>query len=111
MLSQLLVSPHFARSPVLAITSASTNWWAARTLPTCHLSWNACQRRLKISRAKNIGSVFELSGVFFRLSPPYGGFLVIIETRNSLADQRTNKAMALMRPPKEQRKAGSLGGR
>ena len=34
------------------------------------------QRRLKISRVKNIGSVLELSGVAFRLVQPIGGFLV-----------------------------------
>ena len=35
-----------------------------------------CQRRLQISRVKNIGNVFELSGEAFRLAPLYGGFLV-----------------------------------
>ena len=34
------------------------------------------QRRLRISRVKNIGSVLELSGVAFRILPPYGGLLV-----------------------------------
>ena len=33
-------------------------------------------RRLQISRVKNIGRVFESSGVAFRLVPPYGGLLV-----------------------------------
>ena len=35
-----------------------------------------CQRRRQISRVKNIDSVFQLSGVAFRLAPPYGGLLV-----------------------------------
>ena len=35
------------------------------------------QRRLQISRVKNIGGVFELSGVAFRLVPSYGGILVL----------------------------------
>ena len=35
-----------------------------------------CQRRLLISRVKNIGIVLEQSGVAFRLAPPYGGLLV-----------------------------------
>ena len=39
------------------------------------------QRRLQISRVKNVGKVFELSGVF-RLDPPYGGLLVGIELLN-----------------------------
>ena len=36
------------------------------------------QRHLTIYRVRNIGRVFELSGVAFRLVPPYGGLLVII---------------------------------
>ena len=37
-----------------------------------------CQRRLQISRVKNIGSLFELSGVGFRLVvPSYGGLLIL----------------------------------
>ena len=51
----------------------------------CHLSWLAwvfssslvqCKRRRQISRVKNIDSVVELSGVAFRLAPPYGRLLV-----------------------------------
>ena len=34
------------------------------------------QRRPQISRVKNIGRAFELSGVAFRLVPPYGGLCV-----------------------------------
>ena len=34
------------------------------------------QRRLQFSRVKNIGNVFELSGMAFHLAPPYGGLLV-----------------------------------
>ena len=34
------------------------------------------QRRLQISRVKNISTVFELSGVAFCLVLPYGGLLV-----------------------------------
>ena len=34
------------------------------------------QRRLQISRVKNISRVFELSGVVFRLVPLYDGLLV-----------------------------------
>ena len=37
-----------------------------------------CQMRLQISRVKNIGNVFKLSGVEFRLVPPYGGILVFL---------------------------------
>ena len=37
-----------------------------------------CQRRRQISRVNNIGNVFELIGVAFRLAPPYGGILVIL---------------------------------
>ena len=40
------------------------------------LSLMQCQRRLQISRVKNIGNVFELSGVAFCPAPPYGGLLV-----------------------------------
>ena len=36
------------------------------------LSLMQCQRRLQISRLKNISNVFELSGVAFRLALPYG---------------------------------------
>ena len=35
------------------------------------------KKRLQISRVENIGRVFELSGVAFRLVPPYGMLLVI----------------------------------
>ena len=35
-------------------------------------------KRLQISRMKNIGSVFELSGVAFCLAPLHGGLLVQI---------------------------------
>ena len=35
-----------------------------------------CQRSVQISRVRNIGNVFELSGVAFRIAPPYGGFLL-----------------------------------
>ena len=35
-----------------------------------------CQRRLQITRVKNIGNILEQSGVAFRLAPPYGGLLV-----------------------------------
>ena len=42
------------------------------------LSLMQCQRRLQISRVKNIGNVFELRGVAFRLAPPYGGLNVRI---------------------------------
>ena len=41
------------------------------------LSLMQCQRRLQISRAKNIGKVLEKSGVTFRLAPSCGGLLVI----------------------------------
>ena len=53
----------------------------------CHFSSNAevcalglmqCRRRLQISGVKNIGSVSKLSGVAFRLAPPYGGLLVSV---------------------------------
>ena len=40
------------------------------------LSLIQCQRRLQISRVKNIGNVSILSGVAFRLAPPHGGLLV-----------------------------------
>ena len=46
----------------------------------CKLSWNAlvsfalsvmqCQRRLQISWVKNIGSIFDVSGIALRLVPP-----------------------------------------
>ena len=39
-----------------------------------------CQRRLQISRVKNIGNVLEHSGAAFRLAIPYGGILVIFIT-------------------------------
>ena len=35
------------------------------------------QRRLQIYRVKNIGKVFELSGLTIRLVPRYGGLLVV----------------------------------
>ena len=38
---------------------------------------NAVSRRVQIFRVKNIGEVFELNGVAFRLAPPYGGLLAI----------------------------------
>ena len=38
----------------------------------------ATKRRLQISPVRNVGRVFELSGVVFRLIPPYGGLLVTI---------------------------------
>ena len=41
------------------------------------LSLVHCQRRLHISRVKNISKVLEESGVSFRLAPPYGGLLVL----------------------------------
>ena len=40
------------------------------------LSKMQCQRRLQISRVKNIANIFELSGVTFRLASPYDGLLV-----------------------------------
>ena len=46
------------------------------TLRFCALSIMECQRRVQISRLKNIGGVFELSGMAFRLAPAYGGLLV-----------------------------------
>ena len=48
------------------------------------LSLMQCQMGSYISRVKNIGNVFELSGVVFRLAPPYGGFLVHIHKRKLL---------------------------
>ena len=73
---ELLGSLHFARC------------WVACTLPfvlECFdyfaLSVMQCQSHLRISCVKNIGSVLELSGVAFRLAPPYGWFLVIIITK------------------------------
>ena len=42
-----------------------------------------CQRRLHISKVENIGNVFELSGVAFRLAPPYGGLIVRRETQGT----------------------------
>ena len=36
-----------------------------------------CQRRLQIYRVTNIGNVFELSGMAFRLATPYGGLLLL----------------------------------
>ena len=42
------------------------------------LSLTQYQRRLHISRVKNIGNVFELSGVAFRPAAPYGGLLVTL---------------------------------
>ena len=70
-----LVSPHFARSPILG---AFSSCWIRRTLPVHQflfrqerlLSVIQCQMRLQISQLKNIGSIFELSGVTFRLDPP-----------------------------------------
>ena len=46
--------------------------------PTALFSLNLmqCQISLQISRVKNSGNVFELSGAAFRLAPPYGVFLV-----------------------------------
>ena len=41
------------------------------------LSAMQCQRRLQISRVKNIGSVCEFSGVVFCLAPPKGGLLLV----------------------------------
>ena len=35
-----------------------------------------CPGRLQIFRVENIGSVFELSCVAFRLAQPYGGLIV-----------------------------------
>ena len=40
------------------------------------------QRRLEISRMKDIDSVFELSGVAFRPVPPYSGLLVSLLLQN-----------------------------
>ena len=45
-------------------------------LVQCTFRVMQCQRRLQISQMKNIGSVFELSGVAFRLASPLGGLLV-----------------------------------
>ena len=42
------------------------------------------QRRLQIYRVKNIGRVSELSGVAFRLVPPYGELLVVNDMNNSI---------------------------
>ena len=41
------------------------------------LSLMQCQRCIQISQLKNIPNVFKLSGVAFRLAPPYGGLVVI----------------------------------
>ena len=38
------------------------------------LSLMQCQRRLQISRVKNIGNIIELRGMAFCLVPPYGKF-------------------------------------
>ena len=42
--------------------------------PTALLALSLIQwpRRLQISRVKNFGNVSEISGVSFRLAPPYG---------------------------------------
>ena len=37
-----------------------------------------CQRRLQISRLKNLGNVLQQTGVVFRLAPPDGGLLDVI---------------------------------
>ena len=42
-----------------------------------------CQRRLKISRVKNIGIVLEQSGMAFRLAPPDGGLVVVVAAAES----------------------------
>ena len=50
------------------------------------LSLMQCHRRLEIYRVKNIGSVFGLSGVAFRLAPPYDGLLAIFRRRHIRPD-------------------------
>ena len=45
------------------------------------LSQMRCQRRLQISQEKNIGNVFELSGMAFRLALHYVGLLALILRR------------------------------
>ena len=53
------------------------------------LSVMQCQRRLQISRVKNIDSVFCLSGVAFLLAPPYGGLRVSFDALRADADRMT----------------------
>ena len=45
-----------------------------------------CQRRLQIYRLKNIDEVFELSGVAFRLAPPYGWLLEKTQPKCSVSE-------------------------
>ena len=48
--------------------------------PTALFALSLIQRQvhLQISRVRNIGNVFNLSGVVFRIGAPYGGLLVKI---------------------------------
>ena len=46
------------------------------------------QRRLQISQVKNIGNVFELSSVAFRLAPAYGGLLVKCHPNKKINNSR-----------------------
>ena len=62
---QLLGCPHFAG---FAICRGSLRFVFVLRLMQC-------QRRLQISRVKNISSVFEISGAMLRPAPPYGGLL------------------------------------
>ena len=51
------------------------------------------QRRFQIARVNNISSVFELSGVTFRLAPHYGGLLVIHDTNESASEQQQQQQL------------------
>ena len=51
---------------------------------------NERRSRIQISRVKNIGNVFELSGLALRLAQPYGGPLVELHLRTASDPLSTN---------------------
>ena len=53
------------------------------------------QTRLQISHVKNIGNVFELSSVAFRLAPPYDGLLLQL---SSWLEKRFRPPVVRVRP-------------
>ena len=75
---QLLPKPQMSksRSSTIRVVVERPDHHCGDNLVT--LSAMQCQTRLQIFRVKNISSVFELSGVAFRLALPYGGLRVQI---------------------------------
>ena len=51
------------------------------------------QRHVQISRVRNIDSVFDLTGVAFRLVPPYGGLRVSFDASAPMQIERRSRAL------------------